>query len=75
MTGSSGSFDSSSEDSLLPPTSLNEVWFTSDGISWTQLQVQGPMWSARQVPNCVSYDGKLWVIGGQGTKEIWSLEI
>ncbi|MFO0494027.1 MAG: T9SS type A sorting domain-containing protein, partial [Flavobacteriia bacterium] len=58
-----------------PP--LNDVWSSSDGISWTQLP--NAPWSGRgmQVSSCVDGSGQMWMLGGsnEGTRrsynEVW----
>lgn len=55
----------------------NDVWRSSDGISWTQIQASAP-WSARGA-HCLSYfNGKLWIMGGSSAyaaawyNDVWS---
>ena len=43
---------------------VNDIWHSSDGISWTQVTVEGNHWSARQWYQSVVFDGKIWVFGG-----------
>lgn len=48
-----------------PSTRLNDVWSSSDGVSWTQqVPTGGNIFSPRMYPAAVVYAGKLWVIGG-----------
>jgi hypothetical protein len=46
-------------------TRLNDVWCSSDGVSWTQQNpAGGNIFSPRMGHAAVVYAGKLWVIGG-----------
>ena len=42
----------------------NDVWFSSDGINWTEATGNAPF-STRWKHASVVYDNKIWVIGGQ----------
>jgi len=42
---------------------LNDVWYSSDGSSWTQATAAAP-WPARYEHTCVAHEGRLWVMGG-----------
>ena len=45
------------------PRNLNDVWYSSNGASWTQATAHagfGPRWEH----SSVVYDDKIWVIGG-----------
>ncbi len=42
---------------------LNDVWCTEDGSSWTQVLHSAP-WRPRAFHSAVVHDGQLWVIGG-----------
>lgn len=45
----------------------NEVWSSADGTNWTgDTTTLKPRWSPRERINAVVFDGKLWVIGGNG---------
>lgn len=54
---------------------LNDVWSSSDGITWTQ-EVSSAPWSARNGHAVVSFNDKLWVIGGRSNSgylnDVWS---
>jgi hypothetical protein len=39
-----------------------DVWSTADGVTWERTASAG--FPARNYPGCLSYKGKLWVIGG-----------
>ena len=57
-----------------------DVWYSSDGATWTQLQVTGSQWVGRSMMSCASFEGKIWVMGGfnaatDGYQEVWTLEI
>ena len=56
-------------------TRNNEVWSTTDGASWTKHATPG--FDARVGHAAVSFDGRLWVIGGSTgpgvvTNDVWS---
>jgi len=42
----------------------SDVWNSSDGINWNLVTNTAPF-GARYQHGCLSFDGKLWVIGGQ----------
>jgi len=42
---------------------MNDVWYSSDGIVWTQA-IASTAFSARRSHTSVVYDNKMWVIGG-----------
>jgi len=52
----------------------NDVWHSTDGISWTQATANAP-WSQRYQPQAVVFDNKMWVIGGAATdgykNDVW----
>jgi hypothetical protein len=58
-----------------PP--LNDVWTSSDGVTWSQ--AQNAPWSGRgmQLNSCVDGNGNMWMLGGsnEGTRrafnEVW----
>ena len=60
------------------PYARNDVWYSSDGINWTQATASAA-WTPRTEHTSVVFSGKIWVIGGlAGTgytlledKEIW----
>jgi len=41
----------------------NDVWYSSDGINWTQAVASAP-WQERYRHTSVVFDNKIWVIGG-----------
>jgi hypothetical protein len=41
----------------------NDVWKSSDGITWTQATANAG-WSPRYNPTMLAFDNKLWIIGG-----------
>jgi hypothetical protein len=56
-------------------TYLNDIWRSTDGVSWSQVATGTPMWSPRRSHTVAVFNNKLWVIGGaDGTnlKEVWS---
>ena len=53
---------------------LNDVWSSSDGITWHQ-ETASAAFSARWDHQSVVFDGKLWVIGGYDGRrlnDVWS---
>jgi len=46
---------------------LNDVWYSTDGINWTQA-TSSAQWSPRRGHTSVVYDNKMWIIGGAGIK-------
>ena len=54
------------------PSNKNDVWYSSDGISWTQATTAP--WSARKGFGCVVFQDKIWVLGGYASnfmKDVW----
>jgi hypothetical protein len=53
---------------------MNDVWYSGDGVSWTQATASAP-WAPRCGHASVVYDGKMWVIGGEAaagdTNDVW----
>lgn len=50
---------------------LNDVWFTSDGATWTQVStIVG--FSPRSGASCLSFANKLWVIGGASSPGVYN---
>ena len=51
-------------------TYVNDVWHTDDGHNWTLTTSSAP-WSKRRGPGAVSYNGKMYVMGGNdGTTDL-----
>jgi hypothetical protein len=48
-----------------PSTKLNDVWWSTNGIAWTQATAAAG-WATRQTPVVLVYDNKMWVLGGMG---------
>ena len=42
----------------------DEVWTSTDGITWTEVIAVGDKWDARSAQCTVVYDNKIWVIAG-----------
>jgi hypothetical protein len=61
------------------PLPLNDVWSSADGVNWTQ-EVAAAAWRPRTGPECVVFDGRMWVIGGYDVfpgdplNDVWSSE-
>lgn len=45
------------------PLSFNDVWYSKDGVNWTQATDKSP-WHARIWFSSVVYRNRIWVIGG-----------
>jgi hypothetical protein len=58
-------------------TSYNDVWFSPDGINWTQIIAAAP-WSVRACFDCVFFNNNLVLLGGRDpstlvdSNECWS---
>jgi hypothetical protein len=50
---------------------LNDVWSSTDGITWTKATLKAP-WSGRSFFSAVVFNNKMWVIGGESNDDIWS---
>ncbi|HPO12767.1 MAG TPA: kelch repeat-containing protein [Candidatus Hydrogenedentes bacterium] len=59
---------------------LNDVWCSSDGLNWTQVNDEAP-WEVRSKHTSVAFANKLWVLGGYypsggySRKDVWNLTI
>ncbi len=43
----------------------NDVWNSTDGVNWTQVQTEGAMWEPRgMIGGSVVHNGRMWIIGG-----------
>lgn len=55
---------------------LNDIWTSTDGITWTQVSVTGSHFSQRWVHAAVAYNNLIWVIGGElgsgRSNEVWT---
>jgi len=61
---------------------LNDVWSSTDGITWTEILTDtgspgANQFSQRSYFGCIVYDEKIWVIGGDGNSsnrlnDVWS---
>jgi hypothetical protein len=56
---------------------MNDIWSSSDGITWTQhAPAGGTVFSPRQGHDVAVFGGKLWVVGGTGASgdlnDVWS---
>ena len=52
----------------------NDVWYTSDGFSWTSATLNAE-WSPRGCHTSVVFDGKIWVIGGSSAGYSYSTRL
>jgi len=57
-----GGFDNNAPD-CPGVTECNDVWYSTDGIDWTQA-VAAAQWSERYSHTSLVYDNRMWVIGG-----------
>lgn len=49
----------------------NEVWYSTDGITWTEVPPQTTSrWAARADHTALVYNNWLWVMGGNGNVEV-----
>ena len=62
---------------------FNDVWSSQDGLHWTEHHCERPRFPVRKNPACVSFRGRLWIIGGnelvrpavsQTVHDVWSSE-
>jgi N-acetylneuraminic acid mutarotase len=57
------------------PTRLNEVWYSSNGVSWYNMG--NAEWSARQLSSSVVFQSEIWAMGGDSNSgvlnDIWKL--
>ncbi|MDD2717294.1 MAG: SUMF1/EgtB/PvdO family nonheme iron enzyme [Candidatus Wallbacteria bacterium] len=60
-------------DQTLPDNNKkNDVWYSSDGITWTQATAHAG-WSERFFHSSVVFDNKMWVIGGGNNSVGWPI--
>lgn len=57
-------------------TVLNDVWYSSDGATWTEETEHAP-WSARSAANTIVFQDKLWIFSGKHTGDdpVWQGDI
>ena len=65
--------ETSVDEFRAPDEFINDIWSSGDGIHWTRVAHEAP-WEVRGNPQLVVFDGKLWLIGGQGRSDIWQSE-
>ena len=56
---------------------FNDVWYSSDGVGWSQLETEN-IWSPRHELSAYVFRDKLWVVGGNSwplQNDVWYLEI
>ena len=51
-------------DGFLPDLRTNDVWWSVDGVNWTEVPINGERFSPRSSHQAVSFKDKLWVFGG-----------
>ena len=55
---------------------FNDVWYSEDGATWTQVTTVAPMWSSRDRHTAVVFDNKIWILGGMrpstSLSDVWS---
>ncbi len=49
----------------------NDIHTSFDGIHWTLVTAQAPF-TARVAPACAAFRGRLWLMGGQNSDDVWS---
>lgn len=54
-----------------PFKAYRDVWSSPDGRSWSRVTDEAP-WPARVWSNCVSYQGRLWLVGGFRAQPTWN---
>ncbi|MHB9028197.1 MAG: Kelch repeat-containing protein [Candidatus Latescibacterota bacterium] len=47
---------------------LNDIWSSSDGVSWERVNEAAP-WPVRNLPGAVVFRDKMWILGGCTGKE------
>ncbi len=67
-----GSISSGRPDQT-PTRFLNDVWFSDDGVNWTQATAKAP-WKPREDHTAIVFNDKIWVIGGGRGEhiDVWS---
>ena len=50
----------------IPRQFYNDVWNSADGITWRKINSDSP-WQSREYHSIVTFDNRLWVIGGYGS--------
>ncbi|WP_298314544.1 kelch repeat-containing protein [uncultured Aquimarina sp.] len=55
---------------------FNEIWSSTDGISWSSVATSTPIFNARDLYTATVFNNKVWIINGQSetsriTKDIW----
>jgi len=55
---------------------LNDIWYSSDGVTWVKKETFNPMWEARTGHTGAVFNEKMWVIDGYNLtiykNDIWS---
>ncbi len=49
-----------------------DAWVTSDLSEWQLTSQAGGIWSERMYHRALSFDGRLWIMGGAGKRDVWS---
>ncbi|MBI2622982.1 MAG: hypothetical protein HYW65_00185 [Candidatus Liptonbacteria bacterium] len=52
----------------------NDVWFTKDGVTWEETDVDPP-WRGREDHGAVVWRDAMWITGGMDSKWEWSNEV
>ncbi|CAK4648071.1 hypothetical protein AeMF1_016943 [Aphanomyces euteiches] len=56
------------------PIPANDIWYTKDGVSWTQVSYTVP-WTSRGWHCAFAHNNKLWVAGGSPlNNEVWATD-
>ena len=67
-----GGWDPNQNPAWGPSDYTNQQWETVDGSTWTQIANAG--WTPRHEFGCVDYNGKIWVLGGDGNVDVWTYD-
>jgi hypothetical protein len=57
-----------------PSICNSEVWSTSDGLAWTEVNPQAP-WEGRHTAGYVVYQGKMWIVGGDCNQHHYQTDV
>jgi hypothetical protein len=66
-----GGAESSGSVDKTPTRFFNDVWFSTDGVNWTQVTANAS-WGGRGGHLGLAFGNKMWVIGGEGRRDVWS---
>ena len=55
-------------------SSVNDVWYSSDGINWEKTK-KDPLWNGKEDVGVVVFKDKIWVMGGMNKYWKWTNDI